>query len=164
MTRKEYNGWTNYETWAVALWLDNERGSHDYWLEQARELRERTEPKEHFTSDEQAQISLSEMLKSEHEAALPELQGFAADLLNAAMSEVDWYEIAKHFVEGAKEQAALARAVCKPPDARRRGIMTRWKAYWIMRGVESCLVKIGHEDAQLLVTAIVDEFEREQAR
>ena len=23
MTTKTYNGWTNYETWAVALWLDN---------------------------------------------------------------------------------------------------------------------------------------------
>lgn len=106
MERKEYNGWTNYETWAVALWLDNERGTHDYWLEQAKEILERSEPTEHFSSEQQAMLSLSEMLKSEHEAALPELQGFAADLLNAAMSEVDWYEIATHFVEGAKEQVA----------------------------------------------------------
>tara|TARA_R110002020_G_scaffold453111_2_gene667786 strand:+ start:1043 stop:1294 length:252 start_codon:yes stop_codon:yes gene_type:complete len=27
MTVKGYNGWTNYETWNVALWLQNE-----YWL------------------------------------------------------------------------------------------------------------------------------------
>lgn len=27
MNRNEYNGWTNYETWACALWLDNDEGS-----------------------------------------------------------------------------------------------------------------------------------------
>ncbi len=36
---KTYNGWSTYETWAVALWLDNERSSYDYWREQAREQR-----------------------------------------------------------------------------------------------------------------------------
>ena len=25
MTEKTYNGWTNYETWNAALWLDQER-------------------------------------------------------------------------------------------------------------------------------------------
>ena len=24
-----YNGWTNYETWAVKLWMDNEEGSYE---------------------------------------------------------------------------------------------------------------------------------------
>ena len=35
-TEKGYQGWTNYETWAVNLWLGNEQGSHEYWQEQAR--------------------------------------------------------------------------------------------------------------------------------
>ena len=26
MTEKTYNGWTNYETWNVALWIDNDYG------------------------------------------------------------------------------------------------------------------------------------------
>ena len=25
MEKKEYNGWSNYETWQCALWLDNDR-------------------------------------------------------------------------------------------------------------------------------------------
>lgn len=29
-----YNGWSNYETWNVKLWIDNEEGSYDYWREQ----------------------------------------------------------------------------------------------------------------------------------
>jgi len=37
MTHKEYNGWTNYETWLVKLWIDNEQGSQDYWIERAEQ-------------------------------------------------------------------------------------------------------------------------------
>lgn len=29
--KKTYNGWTNYETWNVALWIGNEEGSYRYW-------------------------------------------------------------------------------------------------------------------------------------
>jgi hypothetical protein len=31
MADTTYNGWTNYETWAIALWIDNDRASYDYW-------------------------------------------------------------------------------------------------------------------------------------
>ncbi len=32
-TTKEdrYNGWTNYETWAVSLWIDNDHATYAYW-------------------------------------------------------------------------------------------------------------------------------------
>jgi hypothetical protein len=33
------------------------------------------------------------------------LTGFAADLLNGAMSEVNWYEIAQHLIEAVTETA-----------------------------------------------------------
>ena len=32
-----YNGWTNYETWAVKLWIDNDEGTYTYWRERTRE-------------------------------------------------------------------------------------------------------------------------------
>jgi hypothetical protein len=41
---------------------------------------------------------LANLLKAEHEEAQPEVSGVFADLLNAAMSEVDWYEIAESMV------------------------------------------------------------------
>ena len=31
-----YNGWTNYETWAVKLWFDNEEATYRNWMERAR--------------------------------------------------------------------------------------------------------------------------------
>jgi hypothetical protein len=102
---KGYNGWSNYETWAVALWMDNERGTHDYWLSVAAEFSSVDSPE--YIADENTQkCRLADRLKDEHEEALPEFKGFAADLLNAAMSEVDWYEIAEHLITDAKENAA----------------------------------------------------------
>ena len=49
MTDTEYNGWTNYETWNVALWIDNDQGlqitakecgSYDAFVENMREFAE----------------------------------------------------------------------------------------------------------------------------
>jgi hypothetical protein len=34
-----YNGWANYETWAVALWIDNEEGTQRQALSMARVAR-----------------------------------------------------------------------------------------------------------------------------
>jgi len=35
MTDTTYNGWTNYETWNVALWLDNDRYYYDLMMMQS---------------------------------------------------------------------------------------------------------------------------------
>src|SRR5437870_5436518 len=35
-----YNGWSNYETWAVALWIDNDQGTYNEARRMAREAAE----------------------------------------------------------------------------------------------------------------------------
>lgn len=97
----KYNGWTNYETWNVALWIDNEEGSHNYWREAAQECYEwAIDRGTGFTKEEQAVFDLADRLKSEFDEANPLASDASmwADLLNAAMSEVNWREIAARYI------------------------------------------------------------------
>lgn len=108
MEGKEYNGWTNYETWCVNLWMSNDEGSDGYYRETAQEIYDESEHENRadgsplFTRDEVATRVLSDRLKDEHEERQSELTGVTgvfADLLSGALSEVDWYEIAEHYIE-----------------------------------------------------------------
>jgi hypothetical protein len=90
MADQSYNGWTNYETWNVALWIDNEQGSYDEARDMARRARSESE--------------LADKLKGWVEDMTPDLgASMFADLLGAALSSVDWYEIAEHYYEEAHE-------------------------------------------------------------
>ena len=88
----EYNGWTNYETWVVKLWMDNDQGTYDYFREIVTLLPDVRPGVAKLTA-------LVDWLKEHHEEQVPDLEGFAADLLNAAMSEVNWHEIAASLID-----------------------------------------------------------------
>ena len=98
-----YQGWKNYETWAIALWLDNDQGSYEYWREVIQELREEGSTRGEYTpesvSDDDLLLhDLADRLKESHEEMRPELEGVWGDLLNGALSEVDWGEIATNLL------------------------------------------------------------------
>lgn len=102
---QKHNGWTNYETWCVNLWLTNEEPSYRYWRDLAKSAMS------HAHSDrEQAASELAAHLREEVSECRPTeflnsdgmnhgASGMYADLLGAALSEVNWYEIAKAFLE-----------------------------------------------------------------
>lgn len=88
--RKSYNGWSNYETWNVALWLDNEQGTYDEARDMARHAR--------------GVGALADSLKSWIHDMAPDLgASMFSDLLTAALGEVDWYEIAEHYYKDEHE-------------------------------------------------------------
>jgi hypothetical protein len=108
-TREQgYNGWANYETWCMALWIDNDEGSYNY----ARELvagAVEAASADGFLEGQPA--SLREGYLNSHAAdALKawqedEREAYEADkpasvftdLLGAAFGEIDWWEIARNI-------------------------------------------------------------------
>jgi hypothetical protein len=86
-----HNGWTNYETWVVALWMDNDQWSYTEAREWAREALH-----EHDTAPT---IHLADVLKDEHTCRAPDLEGVYSDLLTASLGEVNWFEIAANLIE-----------------------------------------------------------------
>lgn len=138
---KTYNGFTNYETWAVSLWLGNEYASYQYWRDVAREewkraksaalpggftkgtdgnhpagisgddggraaTRSRFESAtSHLTPREAAILNLADRLREEIADDSPlTAASLYSDLLQTALSEVDWYEIADNLLHEAQEE------------------------------------------------------------
>lgn len=104
MNTKEYNGWTNYETWLLKLWQDNSEGDQEYWREQAEECAK-------VDGREDGIQSLADIMKEHYEQAAEELAGvtgFWSDLMGAALSEVNWREIAESLIDDTERETAEA--------------------------------------------------------
>src|SRR4051794_17297804 len=106
---KTYNGWTNYETWAVALHLDNDESTYTMVRERVAEIvRERNEAghagEQPFYASYVADFikDLAETLcgigdeSDDYGIAEPSL--LAIDMIRAALSEVNWDEIARNVL------------------------------------------------------------------
>ena len=88
-TNKDYNGWTNYETWVTALWIED--GSYNYRCELCEAAKNQSDnPTSH----------LAETIKDWIEGLNPlaDKAGLFSDLINAALNEVNWHEIAENFL------------------------------------------------------------------
>lgn len=112
-----YNGWRNYETWNLALWIDNEQGSYEYWRERARDVYQDAEASKSFTRREQAALDLAHELENEIKENTPTVSDFYADVLTAAIAEVDWREITEHWIEDVADALDAAEAAERAPEA-----------------------------------------------
>lgn len=97
-TDKKYNGWNNYETWCVALWIGNDEYSYNLCeKEYTQEAIERSADKS------SAVDTLAEMLKTyidnNNPLTLSNSCSVYSDLLTTALSEVDYEEIATNYVD-----------------------------------------------------------------
>lgn len=101
-----YCGWKNYETWAVSLWIGNEEASYLHWsLEARRAMRRAAKCRQVrqgvWTAEEAKVFLLADRLKKDFTDGSPlaDVCSVYADLLNAALSEVDWNKIARHLLD-----------------------------------------------------------------
>ena len=102
----EYNGWTNYETWVVKLWIDNEEGSYHAIRETARTAIEEAReddpdggPRSLTYKERAARILARELEDIVRDLFDLPVEGLAGDLCGAALEGVNWDEIADSIVE-----------------------------------------------------------------
>ena len=116
-----YQGWTNYETWTVNLYMENDAGDAARWLEDAKAALADAEPQYAtadpsrvlFTARENAVFALAETMRDECGEELGrcfELLGGAesvmAQLLTGAVGSVEWREVAKHWIDKIEDGVA----------------------------------------------------------
>lgn len=86
MKNETYNGWCNRETWLVPLW----------WNECPIESIEADTKEEAIEFLAEQLESLFDELMAEH--SIP-ANGLLMDLLQGAISRIDWREIAEHWID-----------------------------------------------------------------
>lgn len=106
MTKKEYNGWNNFETWQFSLWFNPEDFAED--MESIVENYQRAENAATCISDKEYQVlQFSDFLKDWFEEYLEEqsphwsnhnVSGIVADLLNGAVSEINFQDVSETWM------------------------------------------------------------------
>lgn len=85
MTDQTYNGWANHATWLVNLWL----GEYNYDHSELSGL-------SRYDAAQALKDTVDNILTDYEDA---KLSGLAADLINSALSDVDWYELVDSYRE-----------------------------------------------------------------
>ena len=104
-TNKTCNGYTNYETWNCALWLDNDQWTNEQISEKAQELVDDMEDP-HDSDEVTGTTSLlgdfiKDIVDQMDEEISPKNASMFRDLLNAALGEIDYYDIAESQIADA---------------------------------------------------------------
>jgi hypothetical protein len=84
-----YNGWKNYETWSVALFIDNESNE---CIREARRAAKRD------TWGDALKEWFEEYFLTDPETGEPYGNAVVRQFLSAAMSEVAWKEVRDHYI------------------------------------------------------------------
>ena len=109
----KYNGWSNYETWNFKLWLDNDQDLHNYIIGEIKKIKtigtshihevsEASNFLRSYIEDNVPNLNVSTRSQSVH-GSMSDKNGFYDDILNAALRDINTYEIAESYLEDLKE-------------------------------------------------------------
>lgn len=96
-TDATYNGWTNYPTWVIKLWIDNDQGTQEMAYDLARRAGDKEFPKVELMRELQSWI--------ESDNPLGQDASVYADLIGWAIESANWYELAEAFLDDVRDAA-----------------------------------------------------------
>jgi len=91
-----YEGWSNYPTWCVNLWLSNDEGLYFSTLEMQKHYQGSQEDEPETEDDV---FGFADAIKDLIEEFKPEVKGLYSDLLQWSISQANYEEIAKSWLE-----------------------------------------------------------------
>jgi hypothetical protein len=92
MSNNDYNGWANYETWNVTLWIDNDEGLYGFVRDGLEELLDRN-------GNDWESVSLTEIKELIRDAFGSNKTPDGVSLFD---STIDWSEVSDMLLELAK--------------------------------------------------------------
>ena len=115
----KYNGWSNYETWNFKLWLDNDQDVYNYIIGEIKKIKTSPDNGQNVTfetanflrsyiDDNMPNLNVSTRSQSVH-GSMSDKNGFYGDILNAALRDINTYEIAESYLEDLKEDEKIEK-------------------------------------------------------
>lgn len=106
MEERDYEGWSNRETWATALHIDNDQALLEIALDYARE-----EEKEHAEDESDARNCLAESLEGWFDDMAGDFTELSAGVYSmlrdiGSLYRVNWRELADHYLDQVREGAS----------------------------------------------------------
>lgn len=92
----KYQGWANYPTWCIHLWITNDEPMYLEWTRAAASAVKAT------NTHKEARWLLRDQLMEHFNEAMEDdttVTGFWHDLLGYALDQVDWDEVAESLLE-----------------------------------------------------------------
>ena len=104
METQDYNGWTNRETWATALHIDNDQGLLETALDYAKQEREGHDEGEEINS-----YYLAETLEGWFDDMAGDFTELSAGVYYmlrdiGSLYRVNWRELADHYLDQVREE------------------------------------------------------------
>ncbi len=108
MDTQEYQGHANHATWAMSLMIGNEREPHERAVDVATEHMGDTLPATKHSPEMDISLgTTAQALEEWQKDIMPDLGNTVwSMLLNGAMDDVDWREIAETYLAFARERVA----------------------------------------------------------
>lgn len=92
----KYNGWTNYETWLCNLWFEN------FDFSDMLDMFDGCEDKDDILRIIKNYIK--DYVEEVVEESRGNANGFINDLISSALGEIDYYDIAEHYVDDVESE------------------------------------------------------------